>query len=261
MVLAVDAGNTLVKMALVSDTGVVSRACSPAADCVRPADLIALSRTAIGQASDGVVRGVVVSSVVPRLWAALAVAFRRAPLFGDCDPLWVRHDLDLGITVATRHPERVGSDRIADAVATADLLGCPAVVVSCGTALTVTVLDAARALVGGAIAPGPAAAARCLGSATGQLPIIEIELEPECDVRRAIGRDTDEAIRAGILHGAIGGLRSIVRSAWDELGTQTPVALTGGYADALGRCFGLDARVVPDLTFHGLRLIADRNLP
>jgi len=259
MILAVDAGNTLVKMGVVSPHAVLSRIAAPADRCVTPSDLAGLATTAIAQAPNAMVRRVAVSCVVPRLRPLIWEALSGLPVPGGLGPLWVRNDLRLGITVATRRPECVGSDRITDAVAASELFGRPVIAVSCGTTLTVTVVDADGMLLGGAIAPGPVAAARCLASATGQLPDVALDSEMESVVLRALGRDTDEAIRAGVLHGLIGGLRSLIRGIHDELRARPPLVLTGGYAEALARCIGPEANVVRDLTFRGLRLIADRN--
>ena len=75
---------------------------------------------------------------------------------------------DLPLAVALDEPHRVGIDRLA-AAAAASLVkpaGRPAVVVDCGTAVTVDMLAADGRFLGGAILPGPSLMARALADGT-----------------------------------------------------------------------------------------------
>ena len=124
-------------------------------------------------------------------------------------------------------PERVGHDRLHAAAGAAALLGRSALVVNAGTALTVDVLrvEGARAcFLGGAIAPGPGLLARALAEGTAQLP----HVVPRPGVP-ALGRVTEAALAAGIVHGFRGAAARLV----DELAREAeleaaPVVLTGG---------------------------------
>lgn len=117
-----------------------------------------------------------------------------------------------------RHPETVGSDRLAAASAAwADARrACAAVTV--GTAATVSVVNARGVFVGGLIAPGPALQARSLREHTALLP----EVAPR-RARSVVGRETRAAIAAGISFGIEGLLRAVRR----ELG-RVPIYGTGG---------------------------------
>ena len=72
-------------------------------------------------------------------------------------------------------PERAGVDRRLQVLAAAHLAGGAAAVVSCGTAITVDLGDAAGALLGGAILPGLGLGARALATGTAKLPEVALE--------------------------------------------------------------------------------------
>ena len=73
----------------------------------------------------------VVASVVPELTGVFDELLKR--LTGRY-PLHVSHELKLGIRVGTEFPERVGQDRIANAVAAFQVYDSPLIVIDCGTA-------------------------------------------------------------------------------------------------------------------------------
>lgn len=133
-------------------------------------------------------------------------------------------DPDCGLTLEVETPETTGRDRLYAARAALDVLGAPCVVVDVGTALTV---DAAvpGAFLGGAIAPGPELLAGALASGGARLP----EFEPAPDVP-ALGRTTEDALRAGVGVGLVGAAWMLVErvAAEAELSPHAPVFLTGG---------------------------------
>ncbi len=100
----------------------------------------------------------------------------------------------------------VGTDRVANAIAAARLLRLPAVVVDCGTAVTMEVIDASRRFRGGCILPGRNMARAALADATDRLPLVKLaHAEPP-----AIGSTTADAIRAGIDIGTLGAVDRIL---------------------------------------------------
>lgn len=194
---------------------------------------------------------VVVASVVPPATATVRRALAR---HAACEPLVVAPGVRTGIVIRHEHPQDLGADRIANAVAAHALVGGPAIVVDLGTATSLEVLDADGAFVGGAIAPGIVTSTAALADRAARLPDIEL-LRPE----RAIGRSTVEALRAGIVLGAAAQIDGLVARIADELGGRPTVIATGGLAElVLDVCTRID-RHEPWLTLHGLRLIGERN--
>src|SRR5262245_28159321 len=73
------------------------------------------------------VSAVVVSSVVPKKNRLIKVAAGKSRV------LLLNPNLDLGVGIDYPLPRSIGADRLANAVAVAQLYGCPAIVVDFGT--------------------------------------------------------------------------------------------------------------------------------
>jgi len=135
---------------------------------------------------------------------------------------------DCGLEVLCRVPEEVGRDRLYAARGALHHLDRSCVVVDAGTALTVDALVRRKGgggtFLGGAIAPGPGLLAEALGRRAARLP--EITPGPEI---RSLGRDTREALRAGIGVGFRGAARELIAGVAREADlVGAPVVLTGG---------------------------------
>lgn len=182
---------------------------------------------------------------------------------------WVVRDRHcLPVTVAVPHSERVGLDRLLNAVAVNVLRPHDhgAIVVDSGTATTVDVVTPEGSFVGGAILPGFALSSRALHHYTALLPELSLsELGPETP--SAIGRDTRSALQSGIFWGQVGAVQQLIRQMCQELHwsipdtnafpSQTPcwLALTGGGGPWLApQLTGMTH--VPSLAMHGLVLTA-----
>lgn len=164
---------------------------------------------------------------------------------------------DLPLSVALDEPHKVGIDRLA-AAAAAGLVkpaGRPAVVVDCGTAVTVDMLAADGRFLGGAILPGPALMARALAEGTSRLPAVAAAVGGELPAMP--GRSTEAAIAAGIGHGIRGAITRLVAEARAASGGDAATILTGGWAEAV-RDVLPDAVVIPDLVLTGIALGAGR---
>jgi type III pantothenate kinase len=198
----------------------------------------------------GEIKRAILCSVVPLLTSIYAetvkAEFKLAPIV-------VSSSLPMGIKIAYKHPEQVGADRLANAVAGFELYGGPLVVVDLGTATTFDIISKKGEYLGGAIAPGVETAALDLVRRTAQLP--KVVLTPP---KRAIGQSTEEALRAGILLGSAGGIDRIIAEIESELGAKVKVVATGGLAQTVAGLSKRIREVNPDLTLEGLRIIAGR---
>jgi type III pantothenate kinase len=127
-------------------------------------------------------------------------------------------------------------------------------VVDLGTATTFDCVTADRRFIGGAIMPGMRTSAEQLVRRAAKLTATEL-VAPS----RAIGRRTDEHIRAGVLFGTADAIDGMVRRMRDEWpGASVPVVVgTGGLATTIAPLTSSITIVDPDLTLHGLRLAAD----
>ena len=141
---------------------------------------------------------------------------------------------------------------MANAVAVKHHFGAPAVVVDFGTAVTFDVVDRRGNYAGGIIAPGLAAMTDYLHEKTALLPRIRIR-----DVKAIVGKNTEQAMLIGAVHGYRGLVRELISELKRELKVRRlPVVATGGYAQLIASKMPEIKAVDPLLTLEGLRLVA-----
>lgn len=169
-------------------------------------------------------------------------------------PLLVEAGVKTGVQIAMDNPREVGADRIVNAVAAHHLYGGPVIVIDLGTATTFDAVSKEGDYLGGAIAPGIAIATEALFARTAVLPRVELT-----HPKRAIGRNTVDAMQSGIVFGYAGLIEGIVIRIQQELAGKARVVATGGYADLLARETPVIEEVNSDLTLTGLRLIYEMN--
>jgi type III pantothenate kinase len=159
---------------------------------------------------------------------------------------------DLPLVVKLPRPDMVGVDRLLDGLAANRLRtpGHPAVVVDVGSAVTVDLVDAEGAFLGGAILPGIAMSARALHEFTDLLP--RIDMAELAEPPPALGAATVAALRSGLFWGAVGAVRQLVEQLTGN--RNADVFLTGGAGPVVAQLMGPAARYVPHLTLAGIAL-------
>lgn len=236
--LLIDIGNGRTKLALAQDSQILERRDCPTAGTSEASLQPLLADWAFDQA--------VLCSVVP----AAVPTYQN--LLGS-QLLVLRHDTPMGIGIRYPQPERIGPDRLANAVALAHLYGAPGIVIDFGTAVTFDILSADRHYIGGVIAPGLRLMTDYLHERTALLPQVTLR-EPV----RAIGQSTEEAILSGAAIGYRGMVRGLLEALRREL-PDGPVHLVATGGDAAWIVSGLPEAIPtdPDLTLQGLRLIGE----
>ena len=163
------------------------------------------------------------------------------------------------LEIDVRAPERVGTDRLAAAVA-ANELRTPqrsAIVVDAGTAVTVDLMTSDGVFRGGAILPGIQTAAQGLASATDALPLLEnLDLS---SVPAPIGKSTQDAMRSGIVWGCVGAVRELIAQMSAGLSHVPNVFCTGGDGMHLARLIDRDMKFDPNLVLRGIALTGFRH--
>lgn len=244
-VLAIDVGNTRVRLASVKGEAVTD-----------PQAFSAASAGEIGPAVANLwqqmpePRRVAASSVNATALAAVEQAVAEAI---DQDVLVVGRDLPLPIDADLPHPESVGTDRLCAAAAAFDRLGTACVVADCGTAITVDCVDGEGRFLGGAILPGLAMGASALAAGTARLTNVQPR-RPDW----VFGKDTEQAIIGGLVFSARGALRMLTEAYATELGHWPLLILTGGDAELIA-AEDTDVRqlvraFVPDLSLRGVAM-------
>jgi type III pantothenate kinase len=147
-------------------------------------------------------------------------------------------------------PERAGVDRRVQVLGAVEVALAPVVVASCGTALTVDLADRDGALLGGAILPGLTLGMRALAAGTALLPVIDLKGLVEMPAR-----NTETAIRTGVLLGAAGAVERLV----DAFGREDAVLfVTGQDAPLLTGNLRLKHRTHPGLGLLGAAVAVRR---
>ena len=197
------------------------------------------------------VRGIAVSSTVPRITAALQemstrhLGFEAVILGGP--------GIKSGMPILYENPREVGPDRIADAVAAYDLYGGPSIVIDFGTATTVEAVSSKGEYLGGAIFPGVEISLDALFGRAAALHRVALA-EP----RSVIGKTTNESIQSGVLFGYAGMVDGLCQRVEREIGKATVVA-TGGLSELIAPYTQAIDHIEPWLTLRGLRIIFERN--
>lgn len=196
------------------------------------------------------IRAVIVSSVVPHLTPVYEAMSGK---FFDLEPLVVTPKIKLPIKIEIDHPEEVGADRIANAVAGIALYGGPVIIVDFGTATTFDVVNENGAYIGGVIIPGPITSMAELARKAARLFEVKFE-KPD----RIVGRSTNGALKSGLFHGQVGQVEYLLGKIIDETGFKAPkIVATGGLAGLISDATASITLTNPTLTLEGLRLIAE----
>lgn len=248
--IAVDVGNSRIKLGLFRGDEVVGLP-EPESTLHLDGRLAALERLApwLVAFSSGRLRWHIGS--VNRPAASRLIDWLRDYRSGDEIMLLTSGDLPLKVRLP--RPDMVGVDRLLDAVAANRLRtpGKKAVVVDVGSAITVDLVDADGAFLGGAILPGIAMSARALHEFTDLLP--QIDMAELAEPPPALGTATAAAMRSGLFWGAVGAVRQLVEELAGESG-DAEIFLTGGAGPAVAPLLGASARFVPHLTVAGIAL-------
>ncbi len=196
--------------------------------------------------------GVAIGSVVPPITTPLAEACRRWLPCQRLEIIDARSPLE--ITLDVDEPLSVGADRIINTLAASRLYNADAIVVDLGTATTFDCITSDGVFLGGVIAPGVRTSAETLFRRTSKLPATEL-VAPA----RAIGKRTEECIRAGVMFGAAEMIDGIVRRLREEWPRRTrPLVVgTGGLAETFAPLCASFDRVEPHLTLSGLQMAFD----
>ena len=204
---------------------------------------IPAAQSSIEGKRDGVI---VVSSVKPA-WTKLVEEIVKDEL-GEI-PLIIGKDIPLPITCWIDEPDKVGTDRVVAAAAAYDVVGDAVIVVDCGTAVTIDLVDERGVFKGGVICPGFEISAKALKDNTAQLPKVEISKPAG-----PYGRNTTEAINCGIYYSAVGAIQEIIRRYAEELGKWPQTVITGSAAKVIADDCSFIDNYVPHLVVNGIVL-------
>ena len=170
----------------------------------------------------GDIEGAIIASVVPQVLNSMQTAVKKLT---GMNSLIVGPGLKTGLNIKIENPSQTGADLVVGSVAALREHKPPMIVVDMGTATTMVVLDDTGALIGGCICPGVKISMDALTERTALLPGLQLD-QP----KRAIGRNTVDCMRSGIMMGNAAMLDGMVERMEEELGQKCTVIATGGIA-------------------------------
>ena len=168
------------------------------------------------------VEGSIISSVVPQVLNSIKTALKKLT---RKDALVVGPGLKTGLNIKIENPAQTGADLVVGCVAAIRQHKPPMIVIDMGTATTMIALDKTGAFIGGCIAPGVKISMDALTGRTALLPGLQLD-QP----KKAIGRNTIDCMRSGIMMGSACMLDGMIQRMEEELGSKATVVITGGIA-------------------------------
>lgn len=168
------------------------------------------------------IEGSIIASVVPQVLNSMQTAIKK--LTGKA-ALVVGPGLKTGLNIQIENPAQTGADLVVGCVAALREHKAPMIIVDMGTATTMIVVDKNSAMVGGCIMPGVKISLDALTDRTALLPGLQLD-QP----KKAIGRNTIDCMRSGIMIGAACMIDGMIERMEAELGYKTTVIVTGGIA-------------------------------
>lgn len=197
------------------------------------------------------IEGSIIASVVPQVLNSFQTAVKK--LTGKT-PLVVGPGLKTGLNILLENPSQTGADLVVGSVAALREHKPPMIIVDMGTATTMVVLDKNGAMVGGCICPGVKISMDALTQRTALLPGLQLDTP-----KKAIGRNTIDCMRSGIMMGAACMLDGMVQRMEEELGMKTTVLVTGGIAKFVIPMCRTPMIYDKDLLVKGLALLYREN--
>ena len=168
------------------------------------------------------IEGAIIASVVPQVLNSMQTAIKK--LTGKA-ALVVGPGLKTGLNIKIENPSQTGADLVVGCVAALREHKAPMIIIDMGTATTMIVLDESSAMIGGCIMPGVKISMDALTDRTALLPGLQLD-QP----KKAIGRNTIDCMRSGIMMGAACMIDGMIERMEAELGYETTVIATGGIA-------------------------------
>lgn len=202
------------------------------------------------------VEAVVLASVVPVLTEQLRTALCRLLPHAAC--LTVGAGLRTGFTIRTDSPAELGADLVANVSGALTVLKPPFLVLHCGAVTTLSAVDGGEespAFAGCCILPGLSMNAAALRDGAALLSAVSLSAP-----RRAIGTNSADSMRSGLVFGHIAAIRGLIARFEDELGrNDLPLVVTGEETELLLPLADWNALCEEHLAHKGLYRIAVLN--
>ena len=184
--------------------------------------------------------GAIISSVVPPVTPVIRTALRKIT---GIQALVLGPGTRTGLNIRLDDPSAVGADLVAGAVGALTKYEPP-----------VMAIDKDRNFLGGAIMPGVRLSLNSLVSEASMLQGISLDTP-----KHAIGRNTVDAMRSGILYGHAAMIDGLLDRAEEELEGDVTVVATGGLAAGIIPSCRHSIKLDKNLLLTGMQAIYEKN--
>ena len=164
------------------------------------------------------------------------------------------HRTELPIENLYETPETLGKDRLAAAVGASELFPDQnLLIIDAGTAITYDLVSEKNEFIGGNISPGLQMRFKALNYFTGKLPLVSYS-----DEFQHIGRNTTDAIRAGVQNGILYEIAQTIEL-FNKNYQNLQIVMTGGDSIFFDKKLNYSIFVHFNITLIGLNRILEHN--
>ena len=255
MILAIDVGNTNIVVGCVEgrESLFVERLSTDSGKTAMEYAVLFRSVLYLHDILPDRIEGSILSSVVPLLGTVLTDAMEK--ILPGKPHLSVGPGLKTGLPIAIDNPAQLGADLVVAAVAALAEHMAPLIVIDMGTATTLSAIDQKGVFRGVSIMPGLRVSMQSLSSSAALLTDIGLSAP-----KRAIGTNTADSMRSGLMFGAAGMLDGLIDRMQEELGTPCTVIATGGLARFVIPLCRHEIVYDDALLLKGLKILYDKNI-
>lgn len=246
MNLLIDSGNSLVKWVLATDDSFIT-----GSHCVTTAVSSLHEKWAVYDTpSQVMVSNVAGESVASEICKAVRTLWQLDAEFV------ISSQACCGLTNSYQKPEQLGADRWMAMLGACKMTDGSAIIVDCGTAVTIDLVNEDKLFAGGVIMPGLSTAIQSLRTNTDAVEVIS---SIKCDAS-PVAQSTEEGVAAGVLLGLAGGIDRVIRDQSSLIDKVPVVFITGGDAKKIEPYLTMTVVMQPDLVLQGLRIVASQRL-
>ncbi len=247
MILAVDIGNTNINIGSFQKKRLIEHFCISNKYLVKQKTIFPLEPFIIDRS-----KYIVVASVNPK---AESTFYKFLGKKHKKKILVIGREIKPMIPILVENPQKVGIDRVLNALAAYRRIKAPTIVIDFGTAITIDIVTKEGEYTGGLILPGIRTSAYALNKQTALLPEVDIKRPV-----KIIGNNVENAIKSGIYFGTVGSISYIISEIRKAYGDLHYTIATGGDAKIFRKdIFEID-KFIPRLTLEGIRIAFEESL-
>ena len=241
MILTVDIGNTNVNIGSFQGKRLISHFCIDNKSLIRQKATFHLGTSFLNGAEN-----ILIASVNPEMgsifYKCLDERYKKRVLR-------IGKEIKLKMPILVEMPEKVGVDRLLNALAAYRRTKTSTIVIDFGTAITFDVVSKKGEFLGGLILPGVKTSTYALNKQTAFLPKVDVKR-----TAKIIGKNTEDAISAGIYIGTVGAAIHILKEIRKEFRGVRKIIATGGDAKMFKEDIPKIDKFIPHLTLEGIRI-------